>query len=53
MPEKEAVVNEKEFAQKALALDPDLAEAHCPSPPHSPALLIGGTPRKNSTAPSN
>ena len=28
MPEKEAVAKEKEFAQKALALDPELAEAH-------------------------
>ena len=28
MPEKEAIAKEKEFAQKALALDPDLAEAH-------------------------
>jgi len=28
MPEREAVAKEKEFAQKALALDPELAEAH-------------------------
>jgi TolB-like protein/cytochrome c-type biogenesis protein CcmH/NrfG len=28
MPEKEAIAKEKEFAQKALELDPDLAEAH-------------------------
>src|SRR5213594_3631662 len=28
MPEKEAIANEKEFAQKALELDPELAEAH-------------------------
>src|SRR5213594_2389567 len=28
MPEKEAVAKEKEFAQKALDLDPELAEAH-------------------------
>jgi serine/threonine-protein kinase len=28
MPEKEAIEKEKEFAQKALALDPELAEAH-------------------------
>ena len=28
MPEKEAIAREKEFAQKALALDPELAEAH-------------------------
>jgi serine/threonine-protein kinase len=28
MPSKEAVVKEKEFAQKALELDPELAEAH-------------------------
>ncbi len=28
MPSKEALVKEKEFAQKALELDPDLAEAH-------------------------
>lgn len=28
MPEKEAVAKEREFAEKALALDPDLAEAH-------------------------
>src|SRR6266542_325533 len=28
MPENEAIAKEKEFAQKALALDPDLAEAH-------------------------
>jgi len=28
MPEKEAIAKEKEFAQKALALDSELAEAH-------------------------
>ena len=28
MPEKEAIAKEKEFAQKALQLDPQLAEAH-------------------------
>src|SRR5437899_6241337 len=28
MPEKEAIGKEKEFAQKALPLDPELAEAH-------------------------
>src|SRR5437899_4155222 len=28
MPEKEAIANEKEFAQKALELDPELAEAN-------------------------
>jgi adenylate cyclase len=28
MPEKEAIAKEKEFAQKALELDPGLAEAH-------------------------
>jgi len=28
MPEKEAIVKEKEFAQKALELDPELAETH-------------------------
>jgi adenylate cyclase len=28
MPEKEAIAKEKEFAEKALALDPELAEAH-------------------------
>jgi TolB-like protein/Tfp pilus assembly protein PilF len=28
MPSKEAVVKEKEFAQRAIELDPDLAEAH-------------------------
>src|SRR5712675_3516367 len=28
MPEKEAIAKEKEFAQKALQLDPELAEAH-------------------------
>ena len=28
MPSKEAVVKEKEFAQRALQLDPELAEAH-------------------------
>src|SRR5881394_2758134 len=28
MPEKEAIANEKEFEQKALELDPELAEAH-------------------------
>ena len=28
MPEKDAIAKEKEFAQKALALDPELAEAH-------------------------
>jgi adenylate cyclase len=28
MPEREAITKEKEFAEKALALDPDLAEAH-------------------------
>src|SRR6266481_1946620 len=44
MPSKEAVVKEKEFAQKALELDPELPEAH---------LSIGGMPRLNSIAPSN
>src|SRR5207248_2535091 len=28
MPEKEAIAKEKQFAQKALELDPELAEAH-------------------------
>jgi serine/threonine-protein kinase len=28
MPEKDAIAKEKEFAQKALELDPELAEAH-------------------------
>jgi len=28
MPEREAMTKEKEFAEKALALDPELAEAH-------------------------
>jgi len=28
MPEKEAIAKEKEFAQRALELDPELAEAH-------------------------
>src|SRR5438046_9289717 len=28
MPEKEAIAKEKEFAQKALELDPELAETH-------------------------
>src|ERR1700756_2237165 len=28
MPEKDAIAKEKEFAEKALALDPELAEAH-------------------------
>jgi len=28
MPEREAIAKEKEFAQKALELDPELAEAH-------------------------
>src|SRR5712664_1013268 len=28
MPEKEAIAKEKEFAEKAVALDPELAEAH-------------------------
>src|SRR5881296_1279042 len=37
MPSKEAVVKEKEFAQKALELDPELAEAHL-----SLACALGG-----------
>ena len=37
MPSKEAVIKEKEFAQKALELDPDLAEAHL-----SLACALGG-----------
>jgi TolB-like protein/Tfp pilus assembly protein PilF len=37
MPSKEAVVKEKEFAQKALELDPELAEAHL-----SLAVALGG-----------
>ena len=37
MPSKEAVVKEKEFAQKALELDPDLPEAHL-----SLACALGG-----------
>ena len=53
MPSKEAVVKEKEFAQRAIQLEPQLAEAHLSLAAHSAALLIGGTPRLNSTAPSN
>jgi len=37
MPSKEAVVREKEFAQKALELDPELPEAHL-----SLACALGG-----------
>lgn len=37
MPSKEAVVKEKEFAQKALELDPELPEAHLPL-----ACALGG-----------
>ena len=37
MPSKEAVVKEKEFAQRALQLDPELAEAHL-----SLAAALGG-----------
>jgi TolB-like protein/Tfp pilus assembly protein PilF/class 3 adenylate cyclase len=37
MPSKEAVAKEKEFAQKALELDPELAEAHL-----SLACALGG-----------
>src|SRR5215831_11233636 len=37
MPSKEAVVKEKEFAQRAIELDPDLAEAHL-----SLAVALGG-----------
>src|SRR5438094_2939841 len=37
MPSKEAVAKEKEFAQKALELDPDLPEAHL-----SLACALGG-----------
>ncbi len=37
MPSKEALVKEKEFAQKALELDPELAEAHL-----SLAVALGG-----------
>jgi serine/threonine-protein kinase len=37
MPSKEAVVKEKEFAQRALHLDPELAEAHL-----SLAAALGG-----------
>jgi adenylate cyclase len=37
MPSKEAVVKEKEFAQKAIELDPELAEAHL-----SLACALGG-----------
>jgi serine/threonine-protein kinase len=37
MPSKEAVVKEKEFAQRALELDPELAEAHL-----SLACALGG-----------
>src|SRR5437870_4954475 len=37
MPSKEAVVKEKEFAQKALKLDPELPEAHL-----SLACALGG-----------
>src|SRR5881397_2993101 len=32
MPEKEAIAKEKQFAQKALELDPELAEAHMSLP---------------------
>ena len=37
MPSKEAVVKEKEFAQRAIQLDPELAEAHL-----SLACALGG-----------
>src|SRR5437016_7250003 len=37
MPEKEAIAKEKEFAQKALELDPELPEAHL-----SLACALGG-----------
>src|SRR3989440_7990117 len=37
MPSKEAVVKEKEFAQRALQLEPQLAEAHL-----SLAVALGG-----------
>ena len=37
MPSKEAVVKEKEFAQRALQLEPQLAEAHL-----SLACALGG-----------
>jgi len=37
MPSKEAVTKEKEFAQRAIQLDPDLAEAHL-----SLACALGG-----------
>jgi adenylate cyclase len=37
MPSKEAVIKEKEFAQRALALDPELPEAHL-----SLACALGG-----------
>jgi hypothetical protein len=51
MPSKEAVAREKEFAQKALELDPELPEAHLLA--LLAVLSIGGMPRLNSIAPSN
>src|SRR5436189_5457687 len=53
MPSKEAVAKEKEFAQKALELDPELPEAHLSLACALAVLSIGGTPRLNSIAPSN
>ena len=53
MPSKEAVVKEKEFAQKAISSNRSWRKRIFPSPAHSPALLTGETPRLNSTAPSN
>ncbi|MFL6598061.1 MAG: tetratricopeptide repeat protein [Chthoniobacterales bacterium] len=53
MSSKEAVVKEKEFAQRAIQLDRSWRKRIFPSPSHSAALLIDGTPKLNSTAPSN
>ena len=55
MPGKEAVVKEKEFAQRALQLDPELAEAHLSlAAAHSSRRFrLAERPRMNSIAPSN
>ena len=45
---EEAVVKEKEFAQRARFTRTAACKRMFPSPPPSPALLIGGTPKLNS-----
>ena len=53
LPGREAWAKEMEFAQKALELDPNLAEAHLSMGTLSSPCWIRAVPLRNSTAPWN